>query len=172
MSKDEFISLIIPVRDRLFRLTQTMLGDRQEAEDTLQDVMIKLWHRHGELDTCRNVEAFAMTVARNACLDKLKSYRHRNVWHSDLIDRTPADTLQPDREMEISQTRQTLDALLMELPEQQRLIFHLRDIEQFAFEEIEEITGMKTGTIRVNLSRARKKVRELYMSRHSKENRG
>lgn len=164
--------MILPVRDRLYRLAWSMLGDRQEAEDTLQDVMVKLWHNHGELDTCRNVEAFAITVARNACLDKLRSFRHRNVGHSDLMERTPAETLQPDREMEVAQARQTLDALLQKLPDQQRLVFHLRDIEQYAFEEIEEITGIKAVTIRVTLSRARKKVRELYMSQHSKENKG
>ena len=172
MDKQEFKKLIYPVRNRLFRLAIVLLGDEQEAEDTLQDVMLKLWDRKQELNVCQNVEAFAVTMTRNACFDKLRSYRHRNVGHLDTTVLQPAtDSMAPDRQMELSDTAKVIHDIIQLLPDQQRYILYLRDIEQYDYKEIEELTGLTAGAIRVTLSRARKKVREIYLRRLEYENR-
>ena len=172
MDKQEFKKLIYPIRNRLFRLAIVLLGNQQEAEDVLQDVMLKLWNKKQELNICRNVEAFAVTMTRNACFDKLRSYRHRNVAHMDTTVQQPAsDAVAPDLQMELSETAKVIHDIIQLLPDQQRYILYLRDIEQYDYQEIEELTGITSGAIRVTLSRARKKVREIYQRRLEYENR-
>lgn len=174
MDKQQFKKLIYSgdLRDRLYRLARILLGDQQEAEDTLQDVMLKLWDKKQELEVCRNVEAFAVTTTRNACFDKLRSYRHRNVGQLDTAILQPvSDGVAPDKQIELTETTKVIHDILQLLPDQQRFILHLRDIEQYEYDEIEQMTGLSAGAIRVTLSRARKKVREIYKKRLEYENR-
>jgi len=172
MDKQQFKELIYPIRNRLYRLARVLLGNQEEAEDTLQDVMLKLWDKKHELSVCRNVEAFAVTMTRNACLDKLRSYRHRNVSQLDTTVLQPvSDRVAPDRQMELTETTKVIHDILQLLPEQQRFILYLRDIEQYEYDEIEQMTGVNSGSIRVTLSRARKKVREIYNRRLEYEER-
>jgi len=172
MDKQQFQTLIYPVRDRLYRVALMLLGNQSEAEDTLQDVMLKLWDKKQELKVCRNIEAFAVTMTRNACFDKLRSYRYRNVGQLDTAVLQPvSDVVAPDRQMELTETTRVIFDILQLLPDQQRFILYLRDIEQYDYDEIEEMTGLSAGAIRVTLSRARKKVREIYKRRQEYENR-
>ena len=76
MELQEFKSTVLPVKDRLYRLALHMLKSVHEAEDTLQDVMVKLWSKRMQLDTYRSVEALAVTMTRNLCLDRLKSKKN------------------------------------------------------------------------------------------------
>src|SRR6056297_3420718 len=77
MTKTEFKTLVMPSRDKLYRLAISLLGERQEAEDTLQDAFYKLWQMRDKLGTYRSVEALAVTMTKNLCLDKLRSYKYR-----------------------------------------------------------------------------------------------
>ena len=77
MDKQEFKTLVLPSKGKLFRIALSLLSSREEAEDTLQDVFLKLWHMREKLPQYNSVEALAVTMTKNLCLDKLRSYKHR-----------------------------------------------------------------------------------------------
>ena len=148
-----------------------LLGNRAEAEDTMQDAYLKLWNMRDRLPEYDNVEALAVTMTKNLCLDKLRSYRSR-MQNSTEVERLPVRTErpEPDRETELRESHRVIRKIVETLPEQQKLIFHLRDVEQYSYDEIHEITGLTKNNIRVNLSRARKAVRTEYLKQQNYEN--
>lgn len=170
MTKKEFTSLVLPSKAKLFRIATTLLNDKKEAEDTLQDAFLKLWNMREKLGEYNSVEALAVTMTKNLCLDKLRSYKHRNQ-NAGGLESVPlkAAMPKPDQEAELNESTATIHKLVQSLPDQQRYIMHLRDIEQHSYDEIEELTGLKRNAIRVNLSRARKTVREEYLKRQNYE---
>lgn len=161
MNIKAFKSNIFPVQAKLFRFAKTMLQDEEEAEDAVQEALLKLWLNRQNLTSYKSIEALAMVVTKNLCLDKLKSsHRKKVVPLTPATDSTESTT--PYQKTENSDTIQLLRQLMAQLPEQQRLVIHLRDVEEYSYEEIEQITGMYINNIRVTLSRARRSVREMY----------
>lgn len=172
MTEEEFKNLVLPAKGKLFRIALSLLSDQQEAEDTLQDAFLKLWNMREKLPEYNSVEALAVTMTKNLCLDKLRSYRHRKQNDEEvenLTVKTPAPD--PATRMELSESSLSIHKLVQDLPDQQRLIMHLRDIEQYSYDEIENLTGMNRNNIRVNLSRARKNVRQEYVKQQDYEHR-
>jgi RNA polymerase sigma factor (sigma-70 family) len=157
MSPEAFIQKVNPFKNKVYRLCLRFLSDTDEAADAVQELYMKLWTMQEKLDHINNLEAFSMTLARNHCLDQLKAARRTT---TTLTENVPSDAVDPTRQMEMRETSKIVGFLINQLPELQRTVIHLRDVEQYEFEEIEAITGLKTNAIRVNLSRARKKIRE------------
>lgn len=171
MTKNEFQRLVLASKDKLYRLSLSMLGNRDDAEDVLQDTFLKLWAMRDQLPAYNSVEALAVTVTKNLCIDRLRLYWNRNR-SAELPageDRLSASEPNPDRAAELKESVATLRALFSTLPDQQKLIIHLRDVEQFSYEEIEQMTGLTINNIRVQLSRARKTVREAYQKHYQYE---
>lgn len=162
MDLQTFKQQILPVQGRLFRLAKLFLRNREEAEDTLQDVLLKLWTNRQQLDQYHSVEAMAVQMTRNLCLDKLKSHGYARRTDDADLSMVQAHIGTPHQVTESADTVAVVRRLIQELPEQQRLILHLRDVEEYSFEEIEQVTGMSINNIRVALSRARKSVRDSY----------
>ena len=79
MNQNEFVQLIAPFKDKVFRLAKRLLISTEEAEDATQEVLVKLWSKNENLDHYNSVEAFAMTMTKNYCLDQLKSKRAGNL---------------------------------------------------------------------------------------------
>lgn len=170
MTKQEFKKLILPSRDKFFRVALTLLGNRQEAEDTLQDTFLKLWNMRNRLSEYSSVEALGVTMTKNLCVDKLRSYKHRKQ-NVEEVETLAVQTGLPDpgETTELNDSLRMIHAIFKTLPEQQKLIIHLRDVEQYSYEEIETMTGLTVNTIRVNLSRARKTVRAEYLKHQNYE---
>ena len=162
MDLQTFKQKVLPVKDKLFRLAKTMLRHHEEAEDALQDVFLKLWVNQHKVEACTSIEAFAMTVTKNLCLDRLKLKKPRHLADVTEMEIDSGHTT-PYQRSEFKDSAQVMQQLVDQLPEQQKLILHLRDVEGYTFEEIEQITQLPLNTIRVNLSRARKQVREQYL---------
>lgn len=162
MELQEFKTKVLPVKDRLYRIALNMLRSVHEAEDTLQDVMVKLWDKRQQLDAYRSVEALAVTITKNHCLDKLKSKKHKNQLDVQEMELDSGFTT-PYRKVELSDSMRVMERAFQSLPDQQRLLISLRDVEGYSYEEIAEQTGLEVNNIRVGLSRARKKARELYL---------
>lgn len=165
MNQQTFIRLIDPVKDKIYRLALRLLVSKEAAEDATQEVILKLWSRKHKLNDYANVEAFAMTVTKNHCLDQLKLKQNNNlkIVHSNYDNREK----NVQEQLEILDELEQVSRILEFLPEQQKLIFQLRDVEQYDFEEISEITKMNERAIRVALSRARKKIREELIKSHN-----
>ncbi len=165
MKQTEFLNIVLPFKDKLFRMAKRLLVSTEEAEDATQEILIKLWDKKNKMDTYNNVEAFAMTMTKNFCLDRLKSKQAGNLKlvHSNYTD--SSTSLQS--ELEAKDSISWVERIMAELPEQQKMVLQLRDVEQYEYEEIEKLLDMKPTAIRVALSRARKTVREKLIEKHN-----
>jgi len=167
MTTEEFKSDVMPIKNKLYRFALRILGDSEEAQDVVQEIFIRLWSKRDQIGEYRSIEAFAMTMTRNLCLDRLKSPSSR----IESLDetRTMTDNRTPYTETEASDTMKMVRLAMDGLPEQQRMVVHLRDIEGCDFDEIAEVTGLSLNNVRVNLSRARKKIRDILIKIHNYE---
>ncbi len=165
MNQNTFISLINPVKDKMFRLALRLLISKESAEDATQEVFLKLWNGNAKIKDYANLEAFAMTVTRNYCLDQLKSKQNSNL--KMIHNNYESHERSIHEQLEITDELEQVSQIIRGLPEQQKIIFQLRDIEQYEFEEIAKITKMNETAIRVALSRVRKKIREELLKKHS-----
>jgi RNA polymerase sigma-70 factor (ECF subfamily) len=164
MNQNEFMLLVNPFKDKLFRVAKRLLVSTEEAEDATQEILVKLWSRSENLDEYKSVEAMAMTMTKNYCLDQLKSKRAGNlsIVHTNYSE----NGLGLFQQVEDLDSLSWVEKVINQLPEQQRLIIQLRDVEQYEFEEIAKILEMNETAIRVALSRARKTVRTFMLKTH------
>ncbi len=167
MTIESFKIEVLPLKNKLYRLAKRLLENVQEAEDVVQEVFLRLWARRDRLDELKSIEAFAMTITKNLSLDKLKSKGYKS---DELTERNEQIiNLTPYKSLEINDSYKKVLKIIGSLPEQQRLIIHLRDIEEYDYNEIADIMNLSINTIRVNLSRARKKVREILVKTYDYE---
>jgi RNA polymerase sigma factor (sigma-70 family) len=164
MQATDFIHLVQPVKDKLFRLAKRLLVSVEEAEDATQEVMLKLWKQKDKLHEYQSVEAMAVTMTKNYCLDQLKSKRANNMSlvHSNYTDNTAS----LERKLEGEDTWRWVENILSTLPEQQKMVFQLREIEGHEFSDIASMLDMSETHVRVTLSRVRKMIKEQIEKKH------
>ncbi|WP_435262968.1 RNA polymerase sigma factor [Tenacibaculum sp. nBUS_03] len=165
MNQSNFLKVVLPFKDKVFRLAKRLLVSTEEAEDATQELFLKLWRNKGKLEEYKNVEAFAMTMTKNYCFDRLKSKQAGNLTlvHSNYKEKeTPLE-----KKVENNDTINQVHKLIEKLPEQQKIIIQLRDIEEYDFEEICKVVDMKPTAVRVALSRARKTIRQELIKKHN-----
>ena len=152
---------ILPLKDKLFRLALRITLNRAEAEDIVQDTLIRVWNKRDEWQTLESVEAYCLTVTRNLAIDRSQRKEAQNM---ELTPETQelTDGVTPDRQMERDEQLHLIHRLVNELPEKQRTIFQLRDIEGKSYKEIAEIMGLTEEQVKVNLFRARQRIRLKY----------
>ncbi|SDG79043.1 RNA polymerase sigma-70 factor, ECF subfamily [Flavobacterium omnivorum] len=165
MNQNEFVLMVTPFKDKVFRLAKRLLVSTEEAEDATQEVLVKLWSKNAALAGYSSIEAFAMTMTKNYCLDQLKSKRSGNlkIAHTNYTDSAPP----LDKKLEDCDSLNWVERSISLLPEQQRIIIQLRDIEEYEFEEMAKMLDMTESAIRVALSRARKTIREHMTKTHN-----
>ncbi|MEM9363775.1 MAG: RNA polymerase sigma factor [Bacteroidota bacterium] len=165
MQQSDFINVVMPFKDKLYRLAKRLLVSKEEAEDATQEVLLKLWSKNENMADYKNVEAFAMTMTKNFCLDRLKSKQASNLKlvHSNYQD----ENTSLQKQIEAEDSVRWMERIMDTLPEQQKMVLQLRDVEQYEFEEICDLLDMKPTAVRVTLSRARKTVREELAKKHS-----
>lgn len=164
MQQTEFLNVVMPFKDKLFRLAKRLLVSREEAEDATQEILMKLWSKQNAMMTYNNVEAYAMMMTKNFCLDRLKSKQAETLKlvHSNYRD----ENVSLQNQLEVSDSLGWIGKIMEELPEQQKMVLQLRDVEQYEFEEIASLLDMNPTAVRVALSRARKMVREKLIQKH------
>lgn len=165
MNQTEFLEKVLPFKDKVYRLAKRLLVSTDEAEDAIQELYFKLWKNKAKIETYDNVEAYAMRMTKNYCLDQLKSKRASNLTliHSNYKDES--SSLQND--IEYKDSASIIEKMMCDLPEKQRMIIQLRDIENYEYHEIGKILNMEPTAIRVALSRARKTLREKFIKRQN-----
>ena len=165
MTESEFLTIVLPFKDKVFRLAKRLLVSHEEAEDATQEIFLKLWNKKELIKDYKNVEAFSMTMTKNFCLDKLKSKHAQNlkIVHNNYQD----NNVSLQKQIELNDSLSWVSKIMEELPEQQKIILQLRDIEQYNFNEISEMLDMNETAIRVALSRGRKTLREKLTKTHS-----
>lgn len=159
MLAKDFKRDVLPISNKLLRYALHILQNEEEAKDVLQDIFLKLWQKRDELSAIENLEAFAMRMIRNRCLDVIRGRRTVSVETIRKADLPEEGECEPNH-LEDADSVVLVKRIIAGLPELQRVIIQLRDIEQLGYEEIAEVTQLNVNAIRVNLSRARKKVRD------------
>ncbi|MCU6769815.1 RNA polymerase sigma factor [Barnesiella propionica] len=151
---------VIPLRDRLLNYARKMTENNEDAEDAVQDVFLKLWHMRKDLEKYNNIEALAVEITKNTCIDK---------WRRKKIETEPLEIIEkvstrydPVTLLEQKDNIQLIREIILSLPYLQKTIIKMKDIEGYETEEIAEITGTNAESVRKNLSRARKTVRDIY----------
>ena len=159
MSLEDFKNRVMPAKNKLFRFAMRLAGNVEDAEDMVQEVMIKVWDRRQDMGQYRNVEAWCMRMVKNLFLDEVKSKRHQTT--SRLSDEgqpermVPADYPTPYQVTELNDTMQKVNRLIAHLPAKQQQIIHLRDVEGYSYQEIAEVMEIDMNQVKVNLFRAR-----------------
>lgn len=164
MKKTEFLDTVLPFKDKLYRVAKRILISSDEAEDAVQEVYYRLWNNREKIANYRSPEAFAVTITKNYCLDRLKSKQASNltIVHSNYEARENIE-----RKLEAEEGVDLVFKIMETLPPQQRIVLQLRDIEQYEFSEIAKILDNNETAIRVALSRARKAVREAMIKKYN-----
>jgi len=165
MKQSEFLNIVLPFKDKVFRLAKRLLVSTEEAEDATQELFFKLWRNKNKIKDYKNIEAFAMTMTKNYCYDRLKSKQASNLTlvHSNYKEKETS----LDKQVEYRDSVNQVHELIEKLPEQQKIIIQLRDVEQYDFDEICKMVQMKPTAVRVALSRARKTIREQLIKKHN-----
>jgi RNA polymerase sigma-70 factor (ECF subfamily) len=165
MNQSDFLKIVLPFKDKVFRLAKRLLVSTEEAEDATQELLMKLWKNKEKIRDYKNIEAFSMTMIKNYCYDRLKSKQANNVKlvHSNYKEKGAGLDQKIEHQDSVSQVHE----LIKNLPKQQQIIIQLRDIEEYDFDEICEMVGMKPTAVRVALSRARKTIREELIKKHN-----
>jgi len=172
MNSKEFVDLLDPIRDKLFRYARKILISYEEAEDIVQEVYLRLWATKEQLAEKKNVEAFAMTMTKNLCIDRYRSKGYQaattgvDAGEIDIM----ANVISPQKITEQRDAADLVKKIVDTLPENMRVVLNLRDIEGLEYDEIAEITGANINTLKVNLSRARKRVREELINKYQYKN--
>lgn len=167
MDPKQFNAQILTLSDKLFRLAKSMLRNSDAAQDAVQDLSMKLWEKRNNLDEVENVPAFTMKAMRNLCLDTIRQQRNDD----DLPGDVELKELNPHQQAEQKDMVGKIRSLIDELPELQRTIIRMRDVEGMEIAEIAFITSLTENAVSVNLSRARQKIREkiLYEQKRVEE---
>ena len=162
MTSLEFKQTILPLKNKLFRFAMSFLKMQADAEDVVQEVMIKCWESIKEPSKIENMEAFSMTLVRNKSLDKLKKKGRRYEEISETFSLSSSGA-NPYEETAEKDTVGSIKRMINELPEKQRTVIILRDVEGFSYDEIAKIIDMSLSLVKVNLHRGRKQVRTQMM---------
>lgn len=161
MELNQFKITVVPLRGKLLNYARKLTDDSSDAEDVVQEVMLKLWNIRQKLEEYNSIEALAVRITHNLCVDMWRSKRTDQV----SLDQVPvvSQTVNPERVLEGNDEIRLMREIISSLPTLQQTIIRMKDIEEYETEEIAQITGCSSESIRSNLSRARKKVRDIYL---------
>lgn len=152
---------ILPLKDQLFRLAFRITLNREDAEDIVQETLIRLWRAIQEQDI-ENIQSFGMTVCRNLSLDSNEKRERRNITFDEDVHDVVDTFSQPDRMVESKERYGLLTSIIDSLPEKQRTAIQLRDVEGRSYKEIAEVMDISESDVKVNIFRARQKVKDYY----------
>ena len=163
MSMDivEYKRIVVALRPSLLSIARRIVGNNEDAEDVVQDVCLKIWHGRESFNKLDNVQAYSTTMVKNLSIDKLRA---RKPYSDEMELLGKADEARlPDSLLEVKEVQEAIRRIIAMLPPLQQRILQMKDLEGYETSEISEITGIAPEAVRNNLSRARKRTRELYV---------
>jgi RNA polymerase sigma-70 factor (ECF subfamily) len=160
MDIEAFENRVLPSKNKLYRFALRYLGNSEEAEDVVQDVLIKVWKGRDSMHQINNWEAWCMRLTKNLSLDRLRAQQRKGTDSMTEGFEVKQEGLSPHEKTELSESMQQVNKLMALLPEKQRQVMHLRDVEGYSYSEISEILELDMNQVKVSLFRARSAVRE------------
>ena len=164
MSEKCFSSDVLPLKNELFRLAFRLTMNRHDAEDIVQETMLRVWSRREQWAEIESMEAFCLTICRNLALDRLKRMDQANTsLDSEQHDRADRSYAADPEEQTVQRDRVEMVRRLMDtLPEKQRTCMQLRDVEGKPYKEIAAVMGITEQQVKVNIFRARQTVKKKF----------
>lgn len=165
MKIENFRYDLLPLKDKLFRLALRITLHRQEAEDIVQDTLLKVWAKRHELAHVESLEAYCLTVCRNLALDRIAlkdNQAERLEAHENGVCHTPDLAPTADERMENDERMQWVARLFSQLPEKQRSVMQLRDIEGLTVAQTAAVMHISEADVKTTLCRARQTIREQF----------
>ncbi len=163
MSTNNLINTFTKGRAQLQQLAKVFFGNDSDAEDAVQDAFIRLWPHIDRLNECSFTDAVAVKTIKNLAIDKR---RHRRIETKELQQKDIAEMVEtPTEQNEI--LADVEDIIRTELTTVQRQIIRMRDYEEKEYDDIALALGMQPTAVRMQLSRARKRIREIYKQRNN-----
>jgi RNA polymerase sigma factor (sigma-70 family) len=160
MNLESFQSRVMPAKNKLFRFALRFLGNEEEAKDVVQEVLIRVWKGREQMNEVQNWEAWCMRITKNLSLDRIRAMTRKQTHPIEDGYSVRQDTLSPHESTELRESMNRISQFIAALPEKQRQVIHLRDIEGYSYNEICEILELDMNQVKVNLFRARNAVRE------------
>jgi RNA polymerase sigma-70 factor, ECF subfamily len=159
MTLDDFLARVLPLRERIRRFAGSLVG-ASEGEDVAQQVLARLWERRGELAGVQSLSALSLTMARNACIDRMRRRRTAEaaLADGDLTSSTP----NPERALEASDRLRRVLGLVRRLPPKQRRALVMRDLAECSYSEIAQALDSTPTNARMQVCRARQALRRFY----------
>lgn len=154
---------VLPLKNVLFRLALRITMNRADAEDVVQETMIRVWNRRDEWEQIESMEAFCLTICRNLSLDKLRRMDN----HAETLSAShdPQDNsygANPEEQIVLRDRVMMVRRLIEQLPEKQRSCVQLRDIEGKSYKDIATIMNISEEQVKVNIFRARQTIKEQF----------
>ncbi len=165
MDAQQFQLHILCYSDKLYRMARSILKDESRSQDAYQDLMMRLWEKRKQLKMIENRQAFLLTSMRNLCIDLLRTEQVNGEIPANAEYNAP----DPHQLTEQADTAHAVSRLIDLLPEMQRTIIRMKDVEDMNLSEITQIMQMTENAVTVNLSRARKKLREMIIVHQQQE---
>ena len=161
MEQEQFKIEVVPLRDKLAGCARRLLDDPEDVEDVIQEVFLKLWCIHDKLEAYDSVEALAMQTTRHLCLNRLKSFQfsRKEQLSEEVI---VCEHATPYTELEQKDSIDQVMRIIDRLPGLQQLILRMKHVDGCEVEELASLTGSTPEAVRMNLSRARRRVKELF----------
>ena len=163
MNIEAFQNRVLPVKNKLYRFALRFLNNEEEAKDIVQEVFIRVWNGREQMNEIQNWEAWCMRITRNLSLDRIRSMTRKKTQPIEDSFDVRHDAQTPHETTETQESMEQIGLLIAGLPEKQRQIIHLRDVEGYSYNEICEIMEIDLNQVKVNLFRARNSVREKLM---------
>ncbi|HEY5749900.1 MAG TPA: RNA polymerase sigma factor [Chryseolinea sp.] len=163
MNIEAFQNRVLPAKNKLFRFALRFLGNEEEAKDVVQEVFIRVWNGREQMNEVQNWEAWCMRITKNLSLDRIRTLARKQTHPLETGYDVRQETLSPHESTEIQESMSRVNQFIAALPEKQRQVIHLRDVEGYSYNEICEILELDMNQVKVNLFRARNAVREKLM---------
>lgn len=157
MTDREFHSRYLSLAEALYGVAFYILENEADAEDAVQELYLKLWKNRDALDGIRSPKAYAMTLLRNLCLDRIRQARKLSVSE---VPESLGGSFDPEAAMDERERLEKVLAAVKSLPDRQREILVMRTVEGLSYDEIAQRTGMSYLSLRVLLSRSRQTLRK------------
>lgn len=155
---NDFRKIWLPLADRFYRVAYHLLESRDDAEDAVQELYLKILSIPGKLVYVRDPAAYGITLLKNICIDRIRRRESRKA--EQLEELMATDAFGPDRKMTGKETLKRVMEEMRKLPEKQAMVLRMRALEGLEYDEIASRTGLSQVNIRVLISMARKTLKK------------
>ncbi|MFK7951543.1 MAG: RNA polymerase sigma factor [Ekhidna sp.] len=157
MSTKLYHTQILPASDGMYRYAMSIVHEQETARDVVQDCLTKIWSIRKDLNKVEKVNAWAFRIVRNRCIEVIRRNRYADL-DEKVVNMRLSSTVE-DQSI-TDDFMNWMDKVVTTLPAKQQEVFHLREVEDMSYQDIAETCGLSESDVKVNIHRARKKVKD------------